>query len=239
MKSKFGTQGLLVIGTESGCGKTVVTTGLAACLAQEGFKIRAAKPLHLGNADSNQSELVFLSTIAHSPLTYQRYSLAESGLLNNQNWEQLLSFFHNASEALVVELPGGSATELGSANGQDTAGLAAELGWPCLLVGKVDSNCLEKMVLNCHYLQSRQVNVLGQVMVFNNAEAELPAHHRWANANLDLVLAQRCGVPYLGSVAYSPSINVGLVSQGNLIKNISASLDLLPLIKSLNLPVCI
>src|SRR4051812_5438329 len=43
--SKKTLEGILVLGTDSGCGKTVVTAGLAKSLNEEGFRVQALKPL--------------------------------------------------------------------------------------------------------------------------------------------------------------------------------------------------
>ena len=67
---KRGPVGLAILGTEPGCGKTVLTTGLAATLQEEGFAARAVKPICLCGRQEAQAELSFISSISKTQLTY-------------------------------------------------------------------------------------------------------------------------------------------------------------------------
>ncbi|MCP6756421.1 hypothetical protein NL533_32840, partial [Klebsiella pneumoniae] len=72
MKTQRKTDGLVILGTESGCGKTVFMAGLAATLREQGFDTRAMKPLVLGAKQVAQAELSFISSIAHTPMGYHQ-----------------------------------------------------------------------------------------------------------------------------------------------------------------------
>lgn len=224
---------MLVLGTEAGCGKTVVLTGIAATLQQEGLACRATKPIQIGTKENCQGELAFIRSITQSPLNSPVQHIAEPGQLSLLGWHEAMRSCQNMSVNTFVELPASCAspiTRLEDGLWKDTADFARQLGWPCLLVAKHDANFLEKLVLNSGYLTSRRLSIIGMVSVETTPNAA-----SFTSPDLEMSLQERTGVPYLGCLPFSPSIDVQNVNQGNLIKTTSCALDLLPIIRALNL----
>ncbi len=239
--------GLLIAGCEPACGKTVLLTGLAATLREEGFAVRAIKPLCLGSRRQAEPELAFISSISQTPLTYPVRGLDAGEPLNAFQWNETLRTAKAGTEPTLVELPGACATPIrrDGADGRwlDTGDLARALGLPCLLVAKESPNAMEQLILNATYLIAASlVNVIGLVTVeTSEAKSNYTSDHQCggpaqliSNEMRAIALRERTGVPYLGCLRYSPSISVERVNQGNLIKTTSAGLDLLPIIKTLN-----
>jgi dethiobiotin synthetase len=238
--SNLPAPGLLVLGSEPGCGKTVVTAGLAAVLKEEGFQARAIKPVLIGDRRLSQSELQFLSTVSHSPLNYAASFLDNAGSLSKLGWTESLRICRAGTESTLVELPGSCATPLSGAQGRwtDNADFACELKWPCLVVARAGHDAMEKLLLNTIYLQSRGLKVIA--LVTAETSSEFFPTERGAGWEIpEIALQERTGAPFIGCLKHSPSISVPRVSQGNVIKTTSACLDLLPVIKALNLRISV
>lgn len=236
--------GLCIVGCGSACGKTVVATGLAGTLAQEGFAVRAIKPIVIGSERSARAELAFMSKISHSPITYPVQYLSDPGTLKLFAFNEALRVCRAGTATTLVELPGSAATPLvySSSLWRDVADFAAELGFPALLVGEAGPESVERLLLNSAYLTARAIDVIGMTVVETREGGLSCLGIRPADAGGDaalealaIALKERTGVNFVGVVGYSQSVSVPAVNQGNLIKKTSGGLDLLPLIKALNL----
>jgi len=232
--------GLVVLGCEPGCGKTVVGAGLTAVLKEEGFQARAIKPILIGDRRLSQAELQFLSSVTHTPLNYSPSFLDNAGSLSKLGWTEALGTCRAGTAITLVELPGSCATPLAGVQGRwtDSADFAAELKWPCLVAARAGQDAMEKLLLNTVYLQSRNLQVIALVAVETGADFS-PSERRAGWEIPEIALQERTGAPFIGCLKHSPSISVPRVSQGNVIKTTSACLDLLPVIKALNLRISV
>lgn len=229
--------GLVIAGCQPGCGKTVVATGLAATLAEEGFAVKAIKPVCLGDRRHAEPELAFISKISKTPIDYPVYFVRDNETLSDFQWSEILRASRSDAEQVIVELPASCATRLRvdkrSGRWLDTGDLARDLSLPCLLVSSEGATAFEHLVLNATYLIAASlVNVIGLVTVETDKHSTAESIDLASRA---IALKERTGVPYLGCLKYSPSISVPAVNQGNLVKTTEAAVDLLPIIKTLNL----
>ncbi|MBI4533837.1 MAG: AAA family ATPase [Candidatus Melainabacteria bacterium] len=236
-----GRPGLVILGVGPACGKTVVLTGLACSLQEEGFPASAMKPICLGDKNLSKSELTFISSISHTPLTYPVQYLDKPGHLSNFAWAEAIRIVTSVRQTTLVELPGSTATPIMQANStwKDTADFALELSWPCLLVASTTEDLIEKLLFNTVYLLSRGLPVIGLVTVETTIQNNFYASTGLTVDTLALALFERTRVPLIGCLPYSPSISVPAVNQGNLIKTTSCTLDLLPVIEALNLSLSV
>jgi dethiobiotin synthetase len=231
-------KGLSIIGCEAKAGKTVVMTGLCASLKESGYDIRAIKPITLSNQNTSDSEHRFISHITRQAQDYKVSYISSPGMLSSENWQEAISISRSPDQITFVELPGSTATPLTWTNNktifwQDTANFANDLGLPCLLVAKYSFECIEQLIVNTAYLKRKQIPIIGLVLVRTMPEMESVS---FFPEPIDIALAERTGVPYLGTIPFSPSISVPYIRQGNLIKLISQSLDILPIIDVIGLP---
>jgi dethiobiotin synthetase len=236
---------LAIVGTSIGCGKTVLATGLARTLLDEGLQVKAIKPICTGDATSASGELAFISSISHTPLDYRVQYISQPGGLKPSQVQEAIRIATQGTELTLVELPGSPAFPLTYFDAQntalprtytDTCDLAYELAWPCLVVGKFGVGSFEDLVVNATYLQSRGLEVIALALVKTAAEIT-GDKAKQLSEQAQIALQERTGVPYIGTLEYSQSISVERVNQGNLIKTTSQALDLLPIIKSLNVRV--
>lgn len=247
-KKKKPTDCLAIVGTGAGCGKTVVLAGVAGALREQGFKTRAVKPIVLSQNPASESELSFISTVSHTPRGYHQIflenlsSMRESAFLNaiNQN--------RDGEILTLVELPGGAATpvyfddaDAGSKviEWLDTANMVRKANLPCILVSRHASDAIEQLVLNAYYLTMQRVAVVGLVTVETGAGMGAEIENRMRREDFAMALFSRTGVPYLGCIKYSMSVSVPSCNQGNLLRLTTAGLDLLTVMKALNLSVSV
>ena len=235
--------GLIIAGTEAGCGKTVLTTGIAATLQDEGIRVRAIKPISLGTAQNCQDEYAFLTTIAHTPLDYPVQYAERPGTLKPSQFQAAINTAVSGTAPVIIELPGGAATPLTLSDGrgnswQDSTDFAGELVWPVILVDKASPDSFERLALNARYLLDKGIELLGVACVMTDADTTLPEPVPHV-LNWEIALAEKIGSPYLGCLKHSQSISVQKANQGNLIRTTSEAIDLLPIIKAISLSMAV
>lgn len=233
--------GLIIAGTQPGCGKTVLTTGIAATLLEEGLKVRAIKPICLGSQKESESEYAFLTTLAKTPLSYSVQFAERPGSLKPSQLQAAVRAAISGTDPVIVELPGSTATPLSLMEGngwQDSTDFAKELNWPVVLVAKLAADSFELLAIHANYLLERGIELLGVATIMTEADAKPPVavHHSLA---WEMALSEKIRSPYLGCLKHSQSISVQKVNQGNLIKTTSDTLDLLPIIKAISLRVAL
>lgn len=236
--------GLTIIGTEAGCGKTVFMTGLAAMLRQQGVALGAVKPISFASKDRAESEISFICSISGTPRNYATTVISSAKNLSEAQWEHSLSIGRDSSQFMFVETPGGCASPMSfeqnsvgtlAHSWKDTRDFARELGYSCVIVAHHNQDAIEKLVLAYSYLHD--LPITGMVTVETQADEGKVLESKLTRTEVALLLASRTNVPYLGCLKFSPSISVPRVNQGNLIKVISEGVDLLLILKSLNLNV--
>lgn len=239
--------GVVVLGTEAGCGKTVFMTGLSAALREEGFPTRAIKPFVLGNRRDAESELAFISSITHTPVNYPVVVLEKPSSVVESNWQSAAMMTTSREHLTFVEMPGSCATPVSfeqNAAGllapvwKDSADFACDVGLPCIVVAKHNKDALEKIILAVSYLHSREARIVGVATVETNEFS--PSHElKMTRPELELALSSRTNVSYLGAIEHSPSISVPRVNQGNLIKVTSSGVDLMAVLRKVQHPAAI
>jgi dethiobiotin synthetase len=218
-------------------------TGLAAALRDEGFATQAFKPLVFGSFERAQAELSFIGTISRTPLRPDiQFLERERGFDLFKVWQLIEGF---DSGFTLFEMPGSCAMPIGVEQSddkppadqtwKDNTDLAREFGIPCLLVARHAGDAYEKLVLNATYLLSRRVRVVGLVTVETGPLMGAEMEIRMSRDVFAMTLKRHTGIDYIGCLKYSPSISVEHVKQGNLIKMTQAGVDLLFLLKALNL----
>jgi dethiobiotin synthetase len=238
--------GVAILGTDFQCGKTVLMSGLAGLLREEGFTARAVKPVLTGRRPDWEAEQSFINAVARTKPEAPGAILPLDGALNKAQWQQAVGVGAPSSQFTLVELPGGYGTPILFEDGDslsggkawlDTTDLLAEFGVPCLLVARHNFSALEEFNVGAAFLKTRKANLIGLVTVevINDGGKELET--RLSRSQVELGLRSMTGVPYLGCIKYSQSISVSRVHQGNIIKLTSGGIDLLFILKTLNLAV--
>ena len=239
-------RGLLVVGCDHACGKTVLMTGLAGVLDEQGAPVRAIKPISLGGGLASKAELSFISSVSNTPLDYPRLALEFPPTIKEELWSKAIFSVVRSDDFTIAELPGNATTpvdfEVNSNNQfnytwKNTTDLALEIGFPVLLVARHSVDAIERIDITFSYLKSREVDILALATVQTNERDAQTTGRQIPLSDFELLLSTRTRCAYLGCLPFSPSISVPRGNQGNIRKLTSESLDLLVLRRCLDLPV--
>lgn len=237
-----GQRGLIIFGSDAGAGKTVVMSALSKLLSENGFENAAIKPVGIGNASAFAAEQGFIADISGYTRPYNSICLPAPGDMTQNQWTEAVTACTTTGVFTLVELPGCPATPLSWPDGErlfwkDTGDLATQLGWPCVLVSRLGERTIEQCLLNCIYLKRRNIEVLGLITVCPTPEhAKIASKARPFPDGFETVIGERLRVPYLGAIPFAPALSVLGRQRGNLLKLAETNLDILPLLKRLNLP---
>jgi len=161
----------VIYGTDTGVGKTVVIAVLAAAALAEGKSVRVLKPIQTGaDADDDAAEVNRLvgAEVAISGWRLQApVAPAVAARLEHRRLEprEILAWIEENSagrDRLLVETAGGVAVEI--VEGYDMARLAADLGYPALVVCRPGLGTLNHTVLSVEHLRRAGVEVAGLVV---------------------------------------------------------------------------
>ncbi len=170
------TRGVFVTGTDTGVGKTWVSTRLIHLLKAKGIQIIPRKPAESGWSDAHLSDAWLLAEAAGSdPEQVCRYRLQaalsppRAAMLEGKilPLHQLKAACHDAVSThgrslLWVEGAGGFYSPLAS-DGLN-ADLAATLGFPVLLVAEDRVGCINPILLILEAMQHRKLELIGIVL---------------------------------------------------------------------------
>ncbi len=227
--------GLLIVGTHPECGKTIATTGLCGAMIENGFRRQAIKPLEFAPAGSLKQTLDqdFMNRVLR-PMQRPENLIFESFYENtNIEWKRLIHNIRSMTYPCIIESPGSYASPLSfdlnpdkDNTLKDAVSLSKNLGTAILLVTEKSPQLLENMRAALSYLRSEESDLMGWISV----ETHQSSANSTPNWELESQYIVREGeVPYLGNIAYSPSIGITHGHQGNLIKQTQEGIDLLPI----------
>lgn len=238
--------GVCIVGTEPGCGKTVLMSGIAGVLGDYSGKVRAVKPVTYSRYQKSSPEYSFISSITRTPVDYPSIHLSFPPTLSQSEWDQIIMTGTARDAVTFVELPTTVATPLSfEKDGYNklthewytTTDLIRSLGYPVILVAKHAPDALEKLSMSLNYLQSGGIQVLSLATVETNVLEAQVMDRYISKDDFELFMITGTGVPYLGCLRHSPSISVQDVSQGNLKRTVEECLDIMVLRRNLKLPV--
>ena len=211
---------LLVTGTDTGVGKTVVAAGLTAWLRLRWPDVRPLKPVESGT-DEHGGVLVDSARLARAaglrdgalaanvyalpeplaPVVAARRAGIELSLDRlDARWDQLLA----VGGPVVVEGVGGALVEV--VPGVTVADLAARWSLPAVVVAGNRRGVLSHTLLTVEALRARGVRVAG--VVLNTLHAGEPSTAEATNAG-ELGRTLPVDVPLLGSIPYLAAEEVG------------------------------
>lgn len=205
------TAGILITGTDTGVGKTLVATSLLIAAARTGLRTTAMKPVAAGIDQEGRQEDVdallasatvqadrkVVNPFCFAPPIAPHLAAAEAGVSIDiekitKCFEQLLSM----SDLVVVEGAGGFLVPLSEET--DFGDLAFRLGLPVVLVVGIRLGCLNHALLTAEAIRRRGLVLAGWV-----ANRIDPATTR-ADENI-ATLRARLPAPLLAELPYSAS----------------------------------
>lgn len=228
-------RGLLVTGTHPKCGKTAASAGLAGVLNELGFSAQAIKPFSFQPAVSIRGgyEQTFFDRLNPPRQPLELLSKESPFKVTALDWQRLQETCRKRIYPYLLEAPGSVASPLRLVDDtlSDMVDLAKALEIPMLLVTAKQPDLIGTMAPVLSYLWSRDAKVTGWMAVETQ-----PTHAPDWDEEV-FYLRAHSDIPYLGEIAYSPSISVEALQQGNLLRTTELGVDLLPIQQALNLLV--
>jgi dethiobiotin synthetase len=228
-------RGLLVTGTHAQCGKTVVCAGLAGVFNSLGFTAQAIKPFSFQPEVTIRGgyEQAFFDRLNPPRQSIELCSKPSPLKVTAQDWRQLQETCRKRVYPYLLESPGSVASSLHFVEREfaDSVDLAKALEIPMLLVTQKKPDLIGTMAPVFAYLWAKDATVIGWLAVESHP-AQVPD---WDEEVF--FLRNHSDISYLGEIAYSPSISVEALQQGNLLRNTELGVDLLPIQQALNLLV--
>jgi len=209
-------QTIFVTGTDTGVGKTTVSSAIAAALHRQGWKVGVLKPAETGCADGPDGRLLpqdatqlryfsgcqlDLHTVCpvalKEPLAPLIAARREGRLIDIEELVRAHAAVAATHDITLVEGAGGLLVPI--APSATCANLAARLNALCLVVVGSKLGAINHALLTMRHAQSIALPVLGYIVNFLTAEPDVAAR-----TNVD-VLTEWCGpplgiIPHLGVV---------------------------------------
>ncbi len=210
-------QGILITGTDTGAGKTVVACLLGKRLLREGVAVLPLKPVESGCApgadgrpfpadaaalrDAFAPGLSLFSVCLYplsAVLSPHLAARAEGVSVDPARVRQTVIGTIKATDVVLIEGAGGVTVEIGE--GFSFADLARDLSLPVLIVAGNRLGVLNHLQLTMRYLQSENIPLFGVILNDMSPEA-FPARE------LNETEVQRmAGMHYLGRVPYGAAL---------------------------------
>jgi hypothetical protein len=240
-KGLHDTRGLIVTGTHARCGKTVACAGLVGVMSGLGFKVQAIKPMSFLPTVSLRKgcEQAYFDRLNPPLQPVDGFSVDSPYSVTKLDWQRLIEGCRKRVYPYLLETPGslasllrppgtdsGGASRVGEPRSVeiiDCVTLAQTLEIPILLVTSKQPELIACLAPAFAYLQQRQAPLVAWLAV-ETAPIQAPTWDQDV-----LYLSHRYDVPYLGELAYSPSISVETLQQGNLLRTTEMGVDLLPI----------
>jgi len=193
---------VVVAGTDTGVGKTVVTAALAALAGASGQRVAVVKPAQTGVGPGEAGDLaevrrlsgvVDLHELARFPAPLAPASAARHAGLIAPSVEELATAILELGdrELVLIEGSGGLLVHLDDGGGT-LADLASRLGAPVVVVTRAGLGALNASALTCEALAARRIECLGLVI------GAWPAHPDLASESNLVDLPRYTARPLLG-----------------------------------------
>lgn len=227
---------IFVTGTDTGVGKTVISAGLLAAFQKKGYKTLAIKAFQTGNqgleGELLSSDALFYGEIGlqeEPPAVLNPVSLEPpaapwvASILSKTPFD-LNKVFHVVEAVLprydLVILEGAGGLCVPIQKDYLMADLVRELGCPLLIVARGSLGTINHTLLTVKYAQYQGIPILG-VVINNLSQGNDPV----AELN-PWVIQELSGVPLLGVIPYSSSIDVDKREIGNLVGLVEENIDI-------------
>ena len=208
-----------VTGTDTGVGKTLISSALVHAFAAQGMRSVGMKPVAAGcewrDGELHNDDVAMLRAASNLPLARERINpyafippvaphIASQQANTPIALDILLQSFHGLqaeAERVIVEGVGGFCVPLGDT--LDTADLAVALGLPVILVVGLRLGCLNHALLTQEAILSRGLRLQGWVGNHIDPDMAMPQENIAA-------LQQRLQAPCLGIVPWQAGANSDL-----------------------------
>ena len=206
------THGLFITGTDTGVGKTFVTTRIARELQATGVRVGIYKPACSGSESDESGRPMWEDVDAHfhalneefprkricpqcfhAPLAPPVAAAAEGRVVDADLLQAGADWWRDRVDVLLIEGAGGLLCPLTEST--SIADLAVDLGFPLLIVARLGLGTINHTLLTVEVARSRGLSMTGVVLNDHPPQTNDPA----TQTNPEEI-AQRSGVPFLGVI---------------------------------------
>jgi dethiobiotin synthetase len=207
------TRGIFLTGTDTGAGKTLVSSAILRALVRRGLRVAAFKPVETGcriETDGSLTgedceRLAAASSHGQQPRDVAAYLFrepaaplvaaeAEGVVIDRSRLLERFAAIASGADFVLVESAGGLMVPV--ADGFTTRDLARDLGLPAVVVVASRLGCINHALLTMEVLRSSSVPVAGFVM---NEVPDAGSYPLAVRTNRE-VLARFAGAPDLGAM---------------------------------------
>lgn len=224
-------RGIVVMGTDTGVGKTVVTAAIALAARAQGRTVAPLKPAQTGDDGTIAGDAAFVASLIgleepmealcpyrlRAPLAPAVAAGLEGVRLDPGRVARAYADLSARFDLVLVETAGGALVPF--SDGVDMAGLAAMLGLPVVVAIRPGLGTLNHTLLTLEALHRRGLTVLGTVI---SGYPDEPGLDALTNPQ---VLARTTPVPLLGAIPFDAGIDVDAGRPGALAAIGPAGLD--------------
>ena len=212
-------RGIFITGTDTGVGKTLVTSALVRCLSQRGVDVGVMKPIETGVSRSAkaQSDGARLRRAARShdpvaevcpyvfrlPVAPLSAARAEGTTVRMATIMRAFRALRQKHTLVVVEGVGGVHVPITSS--LNISDLIYRMKLPAIVVGKSGLGGINHALLTLHALRRRKIPILA--LVLNQRRPVRTKTARGQERSTVSLLRRLAKVPVVGSLLYSPSVN--------------------------------
>lgn len=216
-------KGFFIVGTDTGVGKTVVSTALLIMLARQGFKTTAIKPIASGclltPSGLRNDDALTLQKYATHKIDYAQtnpFAFAEpiaphiAAAKSNTELtvaEILIKTTHTTSsnniDYIVIEGAGGLYVPL---NNQETMiDLIKAYNYPVILVVGIKLGCINHALLTLESIHNANIKIAGWIANV------IDPNMQYIDENVDSI-KQRVNLPLLGVIPYQNNLDLTAVA---------------------------
>jgi dethiobiotin synthetase len=207
-------RGVFITGTDTGVGKTLVTTALVLCLKRRGLSVGVMKPIETGyGAASSDAARLYAAAGTTDPVEVMspyRFpdplapldAARRAGTMIRE--QKILAAFRALATRhalMLVEGAGGVLVPISET--ADMRDLMERIGLPVLVVGRTALGGVNHVLLTVEALTRRRIAIAG--IVLNGAkEAAAGTVDGMQASSTVALLRERSGVPVIGPLPYEP-----------------------------------
>ncbi len=211
--------GVFITGTDTGVGKTLVTSALVRCLTQRGMDVGVMKPIETGvsrsakarsdgarlrraagNHDPMAEICPYIFRLPVAPLSAAR---AEGTTVRIATIIRAFHALHQKHIFMAVEGVGGVYAPLTSS--LNVLDLIYRLKLPAIVVGQSGLGGINHALLTLHALRQRNIPILA--LVLNQCRPVRTETARLQEQSTVTLLRHLSKVPVVGPIPYSPHVN--------------------------------
>jgi dethiobiotin synthetase len=215
----FRPRGIFITATDTGVGKTLVTSALVVCLRQRGIDVGVMKPVETGVSRSAkaQSDAARLRRAAGShdpmaevspyvfrlPMAPLSAAQAEGTTVRMPTIMRAFRALYQKHAMVVVEGVGGVHVPITSS--LNVSDIIYRMKLPAIVVGQSGLGGINHALLTLHALRRRKIPIVALVV-----NQHRPVHTKTARAqerSTVSLLRRLAKVPVVGPLLYSPSVN--------------------------------